>query len=419
MSQPPRYNHITRKDLQCNSRLCELLQQTVSKGIWHAKSDLDILDFFSLAEKSLQDDRTGNPGALFRYLVEACKTDTISNHIEARARKRIDSAAIYDIRVKVAAPPYPSLERMNFESRERKRTGNWGYQPKGFAPSPFPQKLLPEPQQYWRLHSVPNKTVTLQPGRCNLSGYPPMRVPYGFAPRLIFAYIVGEAVRGNQSVDLGMTRHRFLKALGISTNSKNYHTVCEQIMYLATCQIEITQLKHNFVEFEEVEIDRYNVAKNIKYQRPLFVFEENQKIAHLVFDPNLDVQKPNPLDWNTTFTLSDDFYKLVRDKPMPVNLDHLKSLARSPRRMDIYTWLSHRVFRIKNKPVKVPFAGVHRQFAPDIHFRHHRQFRQKLKQDLAAIGKVYDKFNLELAESELIIYASAPPIPPISGDQPR
>ena len=390
----------------------------VSKGLWRVERDQDILDFFSLAEKALQDDRTGNPGALFRYLVEARKTDTISNHIEDRARKRIDSATIYEIRLKIASPRYPSLERMNFESKERKVSANWGYQPNGFVPSPFPQKQLPQSQQYWRLQSASNKTVIIQPGRCELTGYPPMKVPYGFAPRLIFAYVVGEAVRGRQSVNLGRTRHRFLKALGVSANSRNYHTVCEQIMYLATCQIEITQLNHT-EKFEQFEIDRYNVAKNIKYQRPLFVFEENQRVAHLVFDPNLDIQKPNPLDWNTTFTLSDDFYKLVRDKPMPVNLDHLKSLVRSPRRMDIYTWLSHRVYRIKNKPVNVPLTSVHRQFAPDIDFLHHRRFRQKLKRDLDSIGEVYDKFNLELTDSELIIYASAPPVPSIHGDAPR
>ena len=418
MKPPPLDNNITREDLQCNSRLCELLQQMVSKGLWRVERDQDILDFFSLAEKALQDDRTGNPGALFRYLVEARKTDTISNHIEDRARKRIDSATIYEIRLKIASPRYPSLERMNFESKERKVSANWGYQPNGFVPSPFPQKQLPQSQQYWRLQSASNKTVIIQPGRCELTGYPPMKVPYGFAPRLIFAYVVGEAVRGRQSVNLGRTRHRFLKALGVSANSRNYHTVCEQIMYLATCQIEITQLNHT-EKFEQFEIDRYNVAKNIKYQRPLFVFEENQRVAHLVFDPNLDIQKPNPLDWNTTFTLSDDFYKLVRDKPMPVNLDHLKSLVRSPRRMDIYTWLSHRVYRIKNKPVNVPLTSVHRQFAPDIDFLHHRRFRQKLKRDLDSIGEVYDKFNLELTDSELIIYASAPPVPSIHGDAPR
>ena len=418
MEPPPRYNQITREDLQCNSRLCELLQQAVSKGLWRVESDQNILDIFSLAEKALQEDRTGNPGALFRYLVEARKTDTISNHIEVRALKRVDSATRHAIRVKTASPRYPSLDRMNFESKERKVSGNWGYQPNGFAPSPFPQKQLPQSQQYWRLHSASHKTVIIQAGRCKLAGYPPMRIPYGFAPRLIFAYVVGEAVRGHQRVDLGRTRNRFLKALGVSTNSRNYHTVCEQIMYLATCQIEITQLKR-VENIEQFEIDRYNVAKNIKYQRPLFVFDENQRVANLVLDSNSGIQKPNPLDWNTTFTLSDDFYKLVRDKPMPVNLDHLKRLARSPRRMDIYTWLSHRVYRIKNKPVNVPLTSVHRQFAPDIDSRHHRRFRQKLKRDLDAIGKVYDKFNLELTDSELIIYASAPPIPPIHGDAPR
>ena len=310
MNPTPRYNHITREDLLCNSRLCELLQQMVSKGLWRVERDQDILDFFSLAEKALQDDRTGNPGALFRYLVEARKTDTISNHIEDRARKRIDSATIYEIRLKIASPRYPSLERMNFESNERKVSGNWGYQPNGFAPSPFPQKQLPESQQYWRLHSASNKTVILQSGRCKLAGYPPMRVPYGFAPRLIFAYVVGEAVRGRQSVNLGTTRHRFLQALGISTGSRNYHTICEQIMYLATCQIEITQLKYTSKNPRSSKLIRYNVAKNIKYQRPLFVFEENLRVAHLIFDPNLDIQKPNPLDWNTTFTLSRRFLQV-------------------------------------------------------------------------------------------------------------
>ena len=47
MNPPPRYDHITSTDLQCNARLCELLQQTVTKGLWLVKRDQDILDFFS------------------------------------------------------------------------------------------------------------------------------------------------------------------------------------------------------------------------------------------------------------------------------------------------------------------------------------------------------------------------------------
>ena len=112
----------------------------VSKGLWRVERDQDILDFFSLAEKALQDDRTGNPGALFRYLVEARKTDTISNHIEDRARRRIDSATIYEIRLKIASPRYPSLERMNFESKERKSIGELGVSAKRFRTEPVPSK---------------------------------------------------------------------------------------------------------------------------------------------------------------------------------------------------------------------------------------------------------------------------------------
>ena len=42
MEPPPRYNRITREDLQCNSRLCELLQQMGSKGLWRVKRDQDV-----------------------------------------------------------------------------------------------------------------------------------------------------------------------------------------------------------------------------------------------------------------------------------------------------------------------------------------------------------------------------------------
>ena len=97
MDGKPNYNNIRREDLQSNNMLCDLLQHAVSKGIWSINGEQDILDFHSLAEKSLQDDKTGNPGGLFRYLIESKKTDMISNYIEYRARNRINANDRYDI----------------------------------------------------------------------------------------------------------------------------------------------------------------------------------------------------------------------------------------------------------------------------------------------------------------------------------
>ena len=104
--------------------------------------------------------------------------------------------------------------------------------------------------------------------------------------------------------------------------------------------------------------------------------------------------------------------RYARKKPMPVRLDHLKALSKSPRRMDLYTWLSNRVYYVRKNPVRVPLVSLHEQFAPEIDPGHHRLFKSRLKRDLAAIQDVYQSFNIELSSSNLTVYASVPPVDP-------
>ena len=62
------------------------------------------------------------------------------------------------------------------------------------------------------------------------------------------------------------------------------------------------------------------------------------------------------MEGEPTFTLSHDFYEFVRGRAVPINYAHLLQFVRSPRRMDLYTWLSHRTYRIGPTGIKIPLA---------------------------------------------------------------
>ena len=99
----------------------------------------------------------------------------------------------------------------------------------------------------------------------------------------------------------------------------------------------------------------------------------------------------------------------VRMKPVPINYRHLLKFARSPRRMDLYAWLSHRTYRIRSRNgISIPLENLHKQFAPDInHTASHRLFRHRLRKDLEAILTVHPGFNFKQTTDALTLFDSA------------
>ena len=53
--------------------------------------------------------------------------------------------------------------------------------------------------------------------------------------------------------------------------------------------------------------------------------------------------------WTPTMTLSDEFFATIQHHRVPIDTHHLARLARSPRRMDLYVWLSYRTPRIPTR----------------------------------------------------------------------
>ena len=409
MSTSVNYKRITRIDLESNDRLSELLKLVVARGKWTLSGENDVLNFFALAEKALHDDRSNNPGGLFRYLVEKQKVSMISDRNEEQACTRLDSAARQDIYLRlvkntpVDTPSSPQLVNSICDPNVL------GFLPRGLTTSPFPRSRPSGDMDTWTVQNSRARVVTVSRIRQHLPGFPAPEIPYGGMPRLIFAYLVGEAVRKKRIVDLGKTKNEFINRLGFSRNTANRLAIGHHLAQLSVCDISILSIARG-KETQTMNLEQFKLSRSVELKGTTRVFERFTEASRRIFTPDLKY----PEEWKAKFYFSEDFMHYVRKKPVPVRLDHLKSLSKSPRRMDLYTWLTNRIYYIKKKPVSIPLWSLHEEFAPEIAADCHRQFKSKLKKDLTAIGEVYQGFNFELSPEKLTIYASIPPVYPNS-----
>ena len=61
-----------------------------------------------------------------------------------------------------------------------------------------------------------------------------------------------------------------------------------------------------------------------------------------------DVKRPAaPVLWNSTIQLGEQFFNEIIAHPIPLDLNILKSLKRSPLGLDLYLWLTYRTFGLK------------------------------------------------------------------------
>lgn len=211
-------------------------------------------------------------------------------------------------------------------------------------------------------------------------------VPFGSKARMILPYVIGHAViRNSPEVDMGKSLRRFMEAVGMPIGGRNGKLITEQVQNIAAADFILGEWDE-----DRTRTRKASVAKEISFW--------------------LERSEAQQSFWTPTMVLSDDFFEAIKTRRVPVDMNHLIQLSGSPRRMDLYCWLSYRLPAVrKNKPVRIPLRYLQEIFAPDISSP--RLFKQRLKADLAAIHKVYSGFNLELAGDLLLLAKSPPPIP--------
>lgn len=231
-------------------------------------------------------------------------------------------------------------------------------------------------------------------------------IPYGSFPRLVMAYIITEVIKNNdRRIHLSTHFGGFLKEIGYTSNHRGNgdkgRRIREQLMRLIMARITF-QVREGTEEQGAVAGSNINVTS--KYA---LWWDFRQPEQPSLFDSFLD--------------LSEEFYNAILSSPVPLRTDILKALRKSPLALDVYMWVSYRLFTLQNagqEQVSLGYGRLQEQFGTGIAEENYRQFRRELKLAFAKVAQYWKSadgekqlLHYDLHEDGLTLYASPLLIP--------
>ncbi len=389
--------HIERGDLTDPQRLGALYLEAVRRGFWDV-GEKAVLDFLALAMKALADDSLGTPGRLFHALLKAGDTDRVTNDHEDQARRAFPADARHDLlaearrraSARVPAPDQRDAAAVR-EADEALLGRDIGFTHGILMQCFLPQRQLPAGQRLWSAnHGLARLDVVA--GTLPASAGRPARdcaVPSGSMARLILPTITRHALmKRTREVPLGRTVHDYVRNfVGVTYTAHNARTLARETENVATASF------------------RFALGQEGRVEQSFALLAVADRLSWWGQGLGAD---DGPVEVGVR--LSERFYEAVSEHPVPVDLAHLRKLTRSPRRMDLYSWLSYRLPRVpKGRPLPIRLSALHPIFAPDVAGL--RMFKHRLASDLTAIARVHSGFDVEIAGDRLQLRHSPPPVP--------
>ena len=129
-----------------------------------------------------------------------------------------------------------------------------------------------------------------------------------------------------------------------------------------------------------------------------------------------DVSRPAaPVLWDSKIELGEKFFQEIIAHPIPLDLNILKRLKRSPLGLDLYLWLTYRTFMLKT-PLTLVWRQLYRQFGADPAKANETNavnaFRTDCLRELKKIKRAWPDLNYSTVTGGLVLSPSPPRIPP-------
>jgi hypothetical protein len=107
--------------------------------------------------------------------------------------------------------------------------------------------------------------------------------------------------------------------------------------------------------------------------------------------------------------LSEKFFNALEAHSVPLDVRAVRALGRYPMALDVYTWLAHRLCRVRSlQGDKVPWLALREQFGQEI--ADHKKFKKMMREALQRVQLVYPKAKLDTWGSGLTLLPSPPPV---------
>ena len=122
-----------------------------------------------------------------------------------------------------------------------------------------------------------------------------------------------------------------------------------------------------------------------------------------------------PSLWDSKIELGEDFFNEVIAHPVPLDMNILKRLKRSPLGLDLYLWLTYRTFAL-TRPLRLTWPHLYRQFGVDPDKAGHRvtvdAFRTDCLRELKKIKMAWPDLHYSTPKGVLLLSPSPPRIAP-------
>lgn len=222
-------------------------------------------------------------------------------------------------------------ESLAIETQEARDAGALGYMARVLVQATMPHKSTPGVE--FRRSNGPFSLSILSPSDVGL--------PFGIYPRLLLSWLTTEAVRTREpELVLGPTLSRFMNQLGLIPTGGRWGTI-------GRLKDQMTRLFSSMISCKmeaDTEILGMGMRVAVRYR--------------LWWDPKRPEQAAL---WNSTVTLSKDFFEEIIERPVPIDMRALQALKRSPLALDIYCWLTYRMSYLK-KQTEIPWEALQMQF---------------------------------------------------------
>jgi hypothetical protein len=211
-------------------------------------------------------------------------------------------------------------------------------------------------------------------------------VPYGVIPRLALAWLSTYAVRHKTpEIHIGKSAAEFLRLMGKDDHQgARYKTLRTQMHALAACRL---QMGFKGRTYNTHPVDQFDAWIN-------------------------DGDSGRGPRWPGILRLSDNFYHILMDSPVPLDNRALSALSGSALALDIYCWRAHRLHRIEGRPVTVHWRSIREQLAQEYQGKDpDKDFKKKFLPKLHRVLMVYPNDKVKEVTGGLLQMASPPPVP--------
>lgn len=217
--------------------------------------------------------------------------------------------------------------------------------------------------------------------------------PFGVLPRQAMNWMATEAVlTGEKTLHLGDSMMQFMAKIGLAHGGRDHKRVNDGLRRLFGANLSVEGL--------EIAEDGNGHGEAIEYFR----------IADSVrlWFGGKDESTSTPL-WQSSVTLSDRFFDSIVSSPVPIDLNAMKAMGKSAMRMDIYLWLTYRMFYLR-KPTRIKWADLNLQFGAQ--YKQPHKFKAAFEGHLKFIKIAYPDARVEPTPEYLILRPSKPHVEP-------